>query len=154
MSVRSGGFVLASVLALVGCDNGTGTSSTGDVDCSTDPRAMTYAANMSVDGKSKLYHVELVSSDPAPPARGNDTWVFKVVDANNQPVSGATVTVTPYMPDHRHGTQVVPTVTTNQDGTFTATPLYFFMPGLWTVTFDVKATQGEDSVLYGFCVEG
>jgi len=115
---------------------------------------MKYAANMSVAGKPKLYDVELVSSDPSPPARGNDTWAFKVVDANGQPVSGATISVTPYMPDHRHGTQVVPTVTAQPDGSFTATPLYLFMPGLWTITLDVKAATGEDSVEYAFCVEG
>jgi len=115
---------------------------------------MKYGANMSVTGKGKLFHVELMSSSPAPPARGNDTWAFKVLDANNQPVSGATINVTPYMPDHRHGTQVVPTVMAQPDGSFTVTPLYFFMPGLWTITFDITAAAGTDSVEYAFCVEG
>ena len=58
------------------------------------------------------------------------------------------------MPDHGHGTSVSATVTANQDGTYRAAPLYFFMPGVWRVSFSVPANQLSDVGDFYFCIPG
>ncbi len=115
---------------------------------------MVYTENLSVTGSSHVFQVVLVSSDPAPPARGNDTWTIRVLDSSGNPVPNPTVSVTPYMPRHGHGTSILVSVTTNPDGTFTLTPLNLFMPGLWTITINVTAGSQTDSAVFGFCIPG
>jgi hypothetical protein len=149
--------LVPTALSAVACESTTDTKtvdSSVTVDCSTDSRAQTYSSGMAAMGHQKNFQIQLTNSVPAPPARGNDSWSFKVLDANGQMVSDATVNVTPYMPDHKHGTQVVPTITQEPDGSFTLSPLYFFMPGLWTITFDITSGTSTDSAVFGFCVEG
>ena len=124
--------------AVVGCDS---------------PQEQTYAANMQQAGASKVFTFVLVSSDPAPPADDNNTWVVQLLDVSGQPVTDATFTALATMPTMTHGTTPV-TITSNGDGTYTFTPLYFFMAGLWQVA--IKATSGPDTdtTSFYFCVSG
>ena len=125
----------------------------GVVGCETNPAAQTYVAGMKQAGDGNKLSFVLVSSDPAPPLRGTNVWEVKVLDANGQPVTGATLTATPFMPEHGHGSQVVPTI--SADGQqYKVSNLYLFMPGLWKVT--LQATQGSttDSAAFTFCVAG
>ena len=125
----------------------------GTVSCD-DPREQSYTAGMQVKGDKGVFTFVLVSSDPAPPADENNTWVVSVLDASGQPVSGATLTsVTPTMPLMTHGTST-PTVTQNSDGTFTVSGVYLFMAGLWQVTIDASSSSGQDSGSFYFCVAG
>lgn len=124
------------------------------VSCVDDPLAQTYTANLANMGKSGIFQLVLASSDPAPPARGSDTWSVKVQDATGNAVSGVTLDVLPFMPKHGHGTSVKATITPQPDGSFSVTPLYFFMPGLWQVTFGVHTATQNDSVVFSFCVAG
>jgi hypothetical protein len=39
-------------------------------------------------------------------------------------------------------------------GTYLVSPLYFFMPGVWSVTLDVTASGMKDTAVFYFCVEG
>jgi hypothetical protein len=113
---------------------------------------------------SKHFDFVLVSSTPAPPVRGSNSWVLKVVDAQGNAVPNAVITsVYPYMPDHSHGTSASPIWTGNADGSFTIKQLLLFMPGVWTVTIDVQSGAATncmtdpskcDSVVYGFCISG
>jgi hypothetical protein len=124
--------------------------------CTTDPRADQYAAGMVRDGKSSLLKMSLMLSDPAPPRKGTNVWTLHLSDAQGTAQSGATINVTPYMPDHLHGTSVKAKVSAAAgDGQYTADPLYLFMTGLWQVTFDVATASGtKDSVVFSFCVGG
>lgn len=158
--------LLGLCAALVGASCGDGGSTSGDasststgaggatVDCTHDARAMTFASDLSAMGQQKIFQVRLANAIPAPPARGNNAWRVEILDAKGAPVQGASVKVTPYMPDHKHGTQAVPTATQEADGSFSVTPLYLFMPGLWTVTFDVSDGTSTDSAVFAFCIEG
>jgi hypothetical protein len=125
----------------------------GVVGCEMNPMAQTYAAGMKRSGDGSKLSFVLVSSDPGPPLRGTNTWEVKVLDASGQPVTGATLTVTPYMPEHGHGSQVVPTITADGQQ-YKVSNLYLFMPGLWQVT--IQATNGSvtDSAAFTFCVAG
>ncbi len=61
-------------------------------------------------------------------------------------VSGGSVTsADATMPTHGgHGMTVEPTVTDNGDGTFTATPFEFHMPGYWVIHATVENADGTE----------
>jgi hypothetical protein len=68
-------------------------------------------------------------------------------------VSGATITVKPWMPDHGHGTSaqalVTPSATTGQ---YVIDPLYLFMAGYWTVTLTITSGSVTDTVVFSLCL--
>jgi len=155
---------VAAVLALLGAGGRDCSSSSspaapqdaGDlVGCQSDPRADSYAANTTKMGKSGVFQFTLVSADPAPPALNNNTWTLKLADASGAPVTNATFPkISPYMPDHGHGSTATPVATPNGDGTYGITPLYFFMGGLWQVTIQAQSGSQSDSAVFSFCVAG
>ena len=150
---------LAALALLVGCSGSGSTDGglpdSGVVDCTSDPRVATYAPNLAVMDPAGNRQYVLVQSSPAPPARGNDTWTVKVLDSSGAPVSDLDLSAAAFMPDHGHGSSVVPTVTSNGDGTYSVTPLYFFMPGVWRVTLsDADGGSSATSGVWFFCVEG
>lgn len=120
------------------------------VDCTMDPRVDTFTANMTKKSASGALSVTLVSSDPAPPARGNDTWIVRAQDASGATIPASMLAVDAFMPDHGHGSSVKPTLMPQPDGSVQVTPLYLFMAGVWRVTF----TAGNDQVQFFFCVQG
>lgn len=155
------GVVAGWLLALAaGCGSSGGgtpppaTPDAGDlITCQNDPRVMSYAPGLSVTSTSGTRKYVLLSADPAPPARGTDTWSMRITDASNQPQPSLSVGVLPFMPDHGHGTSVNATVTANADGTYTVQPLYFFMPGVWRITFWIGTNQSDVGEFF-FCVPG
>lgn len=154
------GFSLALLALAVGCSSpapateDAGASDTGTIGCATDPRAQTYAPNLQRTGDGAALQFVLLSADPGPPLRGNNTWKVKVLTAAGAPVTGASLEAAPFMPEHGHGPSVAPTTTANADGTFTVSDLDFFMPGLWRVTFTAKAGTVTDTASFFFCVAG
>ena len=152
--------VIAAGIALVACtqsaaSSGDGGSDGGDiVGCTSDPRADAYTPGLTKVGAAKVFTFVLVRMDPGPPAVDTNSWVLEVDDAAGKPVSGVTLTsVTPFMPDHGHGTST-PQVTPNPDGTITIGSLYFFMAGLWQTTIVAQQGEERDSVVYSFCIQG
>lgn len=127
----------------------------GLITCQNDPRADAFQPPLAKAGKSALYKFVLVSGDPAPPGRGTNTWTLRIEDSAGAPVTGATLKVTPTMPDHGHGTSIRATVVPEGDA-YKVTPLYFFMPGLWQVTFEAAIGDAApaDSAVFSFCVPG
>lgn len=125
----------------------------GTVSCDKEPGLDTYVANLTKTGKSNVSFV-LVSGDPAPPARGTNTWNVKISGADGAPLDGAQVDVKPFMPKHGHGSSVVPTVTPTGAGTYAITNLNLFMPGLWTITITAKSGTTTDSAVFTFCIAG
>ena len=115
---------------------------------------MTYAPGLSVTSTSGNRKYVLLSSNPSPPARGTDTWTIRITDAAGTAQPGLSVSVLPFMPDHGHGTSVNASVTANNDGTYTVDPLYFFMPGVWRITFAVPPNQLNDVGEFFFCIPG
>jgi hypothetical protein len=114
---------------------------------------MSYSANLSVAGADGALHVVLVEAEPAPPARGSNTWTVTVRDAAGAPVEGATINVKAFMPAHGHSS-TPPAVTPGADGTYEIDPLVLFMPGLWEITITVESSAGNDEALFAFCVAG
>jgi hypothetical protein len=126
----------------------------------------TYSANMTAPGSLGVYTFTLVQSSPAPPAQYANVWTFKVTGASGAP-DVSQLTMTPFMPLMGHGSDQIPTITANADGTFTAVDVYLFMAGLWTVTISVNALPDGgadasahaptptvlDKAVYSFCVD-
>jgi hypothetical protein len=123
--------------------------------CATEARALPYAPNLARSSDSGAFTVRLVSSDPAPPARGTETWTVAVVDQSGAPQDGLAIKVTPFMPDHNHGTSVKAAVTAAGAGTYTMSPLYLYMAGYWEVTLNLQTAGGtKDSVMFPVCIPG
>jgi len=144
---------------LAGC-SGSGTpdagpADSGFVDCASDPRVTAYSPDLSVTDPAGDRQYVLVQSTPAPPSRGNDTWTVKVLSGSGAPLTNLDLSAAAFMPDHGHGSSVVPSVTSNGDGTYAVAPLYFFMPGVWRVTLsDADGGSSATSGVWFFCVEG
>jgi hypothetical protein len=125
------------------------------VGCLNDPRDDTYSAGMTKTGQAGNFQFVLESATPGPPALDTNTWVIKLLDSSGTPVPGANFTsIKPWMPDHGHGSSATPSATDNNDGTYSIAPLYFFMAGLWQVTFAAQANGKNDTAVFSFCVQG
>ncbi len=131
-------------------DAGTDTSSF----CATDTRGLKWTPGLAQTGKNGLIRTQLLNIFPTPPAKGDNVWTLVVQDAEGKPLEGATVSVKPFMPDHGHGSSIVPHVTPDpaSGGKYSISSLNLFMPGLWQTTLTITAGTTTDSVVYGFCV--
>lgn len=115
----------------------------GAVECSTKPNVDTYAAGLQKPGVAGQLVFELVSSAPAPPARGNNTFVVKVHSADGTALSGE-LTAKLDMPEHGHPTTIQPTITFDPDqSAYTLEPMYLFMVGLWRITFTFRSNPSD-----------
>ncbi len=125
--------------------------------CATDSRAQTFTAGMEQPGASNTFSVKLASINPNPVFKGNNAWTIQVVDKSGAPVTGASITVKPFMPDHGHGSSIIPQVTAGSDpGSYDISLLNLFMPGIWTVTIVVTTGTAPSTVtdqsVFTFCV--
>jgi len=140
---------------VAGCSSQPGTNGGDVINCQDDPRVRTYSPNLSVTSTTGSMKFFLVRSDPAPPAQGTDTWTIRVVDLSGNALPNLSLSVDPFMPDHGHGTSVRAQASANGDGTYTVTPLYLFMPGVWRITFISAPDAGaSDSAVFFFCIPG
>lgn len=146
-----------------GSDDGDGSAPESSVSCTSDPRLDAYAGQMEKAGELGVLSFRFSDFEPAQPARGNNTFHVQVFEATGAPVSGddadpshVDLDVNLLMPDHGHGTSVVPRVT-YAAGSYTLTPLYLFMPGVWRIELDAAAAGSDDvldRVTLHFCIEG
>lgn len=145
-----------SIALGAGCGGGSGPAATPDgatVNCTLDRRVDTFAANISKTSPPGTAKITIVSSDPAPPAKGNNSWKLRVTNEAGEPISNAALTLKLFMPDHGHGTSVKPVVTPEPDGIYDVTPLDLFMAGVWRITVSTTAAA-EDAVDFFFCIMG
>jgi len=82
------------------------------------------------------------ATEPNPPRVGQNVLKLTVHDAAHKLLSGAKVTVTPFMTAHGHGSSETPVVTDNGDGSYEASPVTLTMPGTWEIT--IHAQHGDD----------
>lgn len=140
---------------------GSSATMTPDADealaCINSGRGDTYVVGLEHAGKAGQLDFKLMSADPAPPGFNNNTWVVQVnamaSGVVGAPVTGATLTVTPFMPDHQHGTQIRAKIDELTGGQYKLSPINLWMPGYWEVTIDVQTAAAHDSVIYKFCIQ-
>lgn len=145
---------LLGVFALAACDDGAMAGDDGaqvERGCDTEIRDDDYALGLAKTGER--WTVTFVEALPAPPTRGDNTWTMRVTDAAGAPVPGLELSVSPFMPDHMHGTTVETVVMEIGDGKYALDPVNLFMPGLWEVTLELGSESSEDEVTFAFCVD-
>src|SRR5512135_2622923 len=107
--MRAAYMLFGSVFVVTAACGGSSTNSgvpDAGYDCTTETRAETFTAGMTKVGSQNEVTFKLMSSTPAPPSRGNNTWEIDLVDQGGAPITGAAMVVTPFMPDHNHGTSI------------------------------------------------
>jgi hypothetical protein len=161
--------LLISGLALA-CGPGSEPQAAADAgyDCSQDDRGETFTAGMTRSGEAG-YTFRLDDARPEPPGKNDNRWTVALTSPSGAPVTGLEITPRLCMPDHHHGTQVIPTVTSGGDGSFVIDRLNLWMPGLWEIQLLVRdadsgdlpptcqpvaAAQRLDEVTFRFCVDG
>lgn len=79
------------------------------------------------------------------PTLGDNALALEVRDLEGEPVVGAVVTVTPWMPAHGHGSPSRPVVVEAGAGRYRASGVVLHMPGTWQLTLRavVGARAGE-----------
>jgi hypothetical protein len=123
-------------------------------DCAKETRDDEFVIGLTKPGENSRLEFKLLSSDPAPPARGDNTMVLQLstMAAPVTPVSGASMSVTPFMPDHEHGAGKTVQITPLADpGQYQLEPVNLRMPGLWEVTIEVDGAD-SDRAVFRFCL--
>jgi hypothetical protein len=144
--------ILGVVLAAGACasDHDDGTT----FDCAAVTGDDEYVMGLTKPGAMGRIEFKLVSSEPAPPSRGDNTWTVQLstMSAPATPVSGASMSVIPYMPAHDHTSGKAVIVTPmSEAGQYKLDPVNLFMPGVWEITLDVSGANA-DSVVFKFCL--
>jgi hypothetical protein len=112
-------------------------------------------SGLQVDCATSGCTLEVVSTSPAPPDRGNNTWQLQVRAADGTPAALQDLTVAPFMPAHDHGTAPAEFEGTAEGTAWSVGPFDLFMPGRWELrTAFTRADGTEDTAVVAFCVEG
>jgi hypothetical protein len=152
---------LSGVLAVVAAcsssesDNGGSSGSSGfsSTACEKDSRKDIYTPGLAKQAAGLT--VKIMESTPSPPKKGTNTMILEIADAAGKPLDGAVVAVTPWMPDHAHGSALTPVATGVGGGRYEVTKLYYPMPGLWQVTVSVQMPgAAAQEVTFNFCFDG
>jgi hypothetical protein len=169
--MRTRSYLVGSVLlglVLAGCGGGdsgavstpgsiTSSTDAAFLTCDTEMRAMPYLAGMHVASAAGTFEVKLIESVPGPPVKGNNSWTIEIDDsASGAPLDLLAVSVTPWMPDHGHGTQPVIVAPTGAAGQYGLMPVYLYMSGFWQVQIGIKSTAGaaatQDQAILPICI--
>ncbi len=149
--------VLAASLLLGACGGGDDSASIdAGYNCTIEQRDEEFLAGMEKVG-AKGMTIRLVSSNPAPPARGDNLWVLEVEDGAGAVDDGA-VQITTFMPDHQHNGVVDEPATPDPavDGRYSFDRVNMWMPGVWEITIEATPAGGTaadtDFVVFRFCI--
>ena len=101
------------------------------------------------------YTVSLTEAVPTLPERGVNQWRVSLSEMRSgELIDQCQIILTPYMPDHGHGSPLTPSVTPLSDGIYLIEEIAFTMPGLWEMRFDVSCDQeDQESLIYPFWLE-
>jgi hypothetical protein len=121
--------------------------------CAQEARADRYLVGLQKKTSGGL-SVSLMTAEPAPPAKGNNAWTLQLFDASGAPIEGADVSLTPYMPDHAHGSAVKPEVKAQGGGNYGVSRIYLPMSGFWEFTVTVVRGGVSEEAKFGFCIDG
>ena len=151
-------FVLFLPLLLVqSCgDKGNDSDNTPMHSCGTAYTIDTFKLGMQKTTQNEHFTITLSAASPAPPDIGNNDWTIQVSDQSSNALESATITLTPFMPEHGHGTSPADFngVATDTVGTYSIKDFPLTMSGIWQITIDVNDNSNNDKAVFTFCVEG
>lgn len=155
-------FIMLSlgIAGLAACGGGTVPPDADEaLACMTSGRGDTYVVGLEHQGVGGLLDFKLISADPAPPARNLNTWLIQInsmaAGVVGAPATGASMTVTPFMPDHQHGAGAyqVQVQEMPDAGQYKLSEINTWMPGYWEITIDAQVGGVHDTVVYKFCIQ-
>jgi hypothetical protein len=124
--------------------------------CAIETRADTFVVGLDKQGAAGKLDFKLMQADPAPPARDDNTWTVQISAMSGatvgQGVAGMSLSVTPFMPDHQHGTPIQVGITDKGGGTYELSPVNLWMPGLWQTTIQASGGSASDQAVFSFCI--
>jgi hypothetical protein len=145
-------------MGLVAACGTNGDDTGGTVDCSMVTDADTFVVGLEKPGMNGALDFQMMSAMPAPPARGDNTWVVQINTMSSgvvgDPADGLTLMVTPFMPAHQHGSPIQVQITPmTEPGQYQLSPVNLWMPGVWETTIRATtASQTSDLAVYRFCI--
>jgi hypothetical protein len=148
--------VVLLALPLAAC--GQSDPADGVVDCSTVTGVDTFVVGLEHQGVAGLVDFKLMSVDPAPPQRGDNTWVVQVnamaSGVVGNPISGAAIDVSSFMPAHKHYSPITPTIAPQATaGQYEIKPVNLWMTGVWETTITATPAGGTgDRAVFKFCI--
>lgn len=129
-------FFLVGSLALLACgDDGKGSGA----DSAKPPELETKEGSW--EGSLSL--------DPWPSEVGDNRLEIDLKDADGEPLEGATVEISPWMPAHGHGSTDVK-ASEGEPGHYVTDKLYLNMPGLWELRVHVTRDSDEGRLVASF----
>ena len=146
-------YVIAIAVACLahGCSKKHGAVRTGA--CEASGRGDAVAPGFAKHGAAGKLDFKLVSATPSPPARGDNKWVVEVDAATGGALPHADVEVTPFMPDHGHGTPIKVGVTPlATPGQYELAPMNLWMPGYWEISVTASAGSDRDAAIFKLCI--
>ena len=121
--------------------------------CETETRKDAVVVGLHEHGAANVLDFALTSIKPMPPARGDNTWVVQITTiAAGSPITDATVTMTPFKPDHGHGSPIKVNVAATTAGQYQLSPINLWMPGYWEATIHASQGPTSDSAVFKFCI--
>ena len=153
--------VLSSAIGFVAACHGGDVPPDADeaLACMASGRGDTYVVGLEHPGVGGMLDFKLMSADPAPPARNLNTWIIQVNAMSGgvvgAPATGASMIVTPFMPDHQHGAGAykVQVQEMPDAGQYKLSDINTWMPGYWEITIDAQVGAVHDTVVYKFCIQ-
>jgi hypothetical protein len=144
----------ASLAAACAGDDGGHMIDDKTYNCAAETRDEDYFAGIEKVGKSGKLTFKIIEATPAPPANGDNMWILQLTSQTAAaPVTGAAMIVTPFMPDHRHGTPINVTIQpTATPGQYKLEPVNMWMPGVWETTIEASAGADTDKAVFTFCL--
>jgi hypothetical protein len=156
--MRSSGLVLTAAILILGCSNDDpGNPAEGEGDaaiCGGRGDPLEPGLVKSSSGGFRFEVLELAPPKPiVSQAEPGNSWKISVADAAGGALSGASMTVTTFMPDHKHpGPSNVGIE--QEPGVYLIEDLLLPMPALYTVTVKVRPEDSaeDEDVSYSICV--
>lgn len=98
-----------------------------------------------------------VDVQPVPPDIGENDWTFRLADLDGASLPEFSVSLSPFMPAHGHGTTPARFSATPLDdqGLYSVGPFDLFMPGTWEFTLTVETAEAlTDELIWSLDIEG
>jgi hypothetical protein len=140
-------FVSVSLLAACGTEQPPPDE---PVDCAKVTGMDTFVVGLERMGTGHVFDFRLMSASPAPPAKGDNTWIVEIT-AGGAPLADATLQAEPFMAAHGTYKQVVITPG-EQPGQYQLAPINMWMPGPWETRIEATSGSTTDTVSFHFCI--
>ena len=111
-----------------------------------------FALGMSKTTASGDLTVAIVAAEPAPPLHGKNSWTVQLSGESGEPITGAGVAFTGWMPLHRHGLTALPVTRELDGGRYEIQTIILFMPQLWELSVVVTRNDESADVTFDICV--